>query len=918
MKRFIKRFSWVLPVLTLALLLCVSAFAAEKTVYMNYGSSGDGSAPDNAVGTFSSAFSALGNEDGTIVLCNAWSFNGALILPQLKSNVTIAAQNGGKLILVKNSAVTSGSGEYTLTLDLPVEVSAETLNFYGRFNSITFGENFSVSGGAFYFYGGLNATNGSATHDKVVCTHPYTLTVYAGNFAGFVGGNYRGGSDKGMAALMGSIAAPITVNIHGGEFGKAGEYPFGSNNKEYDAFSLSGMSLLADDATLNITGGTFHSPIYAQGRTGPISSASSIASITTMSDPIYYALDGDVEIRIAGGTFTGGSIGAYYTQAAYTTVMRGNYTLDITGGEFADGTVLDATQVKAYPGENKAATLNLSPNLGTFTPIRFDQINGEAQMYEEPLRIAFVGDSITEGHTSGDIQFNSYSAQFLARCEAEGKEIVLSNFGVSAAGATHYSGHYYKGTTLGYPMLTEECDADYYFVALGTNDYSAGSYGGSELDFITEYTQLVTTLGNAANTKRVFVSSATHRHSDSAQTLNVASVVRPLQERIAKELNAKDAGKYTFVDLYGLTRTAALGGEMLSSDNIHPTAAGYGIMAEAVYGAVFHGVTEPAVPYRRTDVWLSAAGSTDGDGSKENPTSWLSQAMSMLAPGEACTLHVVGNYTYDNGNISLSVAPAKLTIVGEGDGATLALGDLGTFFWLGSDTEVQNLTFSYTKNAPHFYAKYHSVTMDETVAFSPNWSFYAGKSVFADNPDNRVYETPEGASSDNDCTLLLNCRADFVNFMLGNRRTQPAAPLGTYSGNMTADIGANVTVGASGYYYIGVVGHNYNAGNLDVTIENWKDGAPLSEYAGHGSISGVTYVPSKNSGTVTLHTGAGVTGGIVVAGDFDGDGTLTFADALTSIRYMLDGFDPAKTDYFYGESRIMLADVLCLLRRIAK
>ena len=108
---------------------------------------------------------------------------------------------------------------------------------------------------------------------------------------------------------------------------------------------------------------------------------------------------------------------------------------------FADGTVFDATQVKAYVGESKKATITYPENLGIVAK-RFDVENGVEKTYSEPTRVAFIGDSITEGHSSNSPLLYSYPAHYLALELAAGNDVIVSNLGVSASGmlpSTRYS-----------------------------------------------------------------------------------------------------------------------------------------------------------------------------------------------------------------------------------------------------------------------------------------------------------------------------------------------------------------------------------------------------------------------------------------------------------------------------------------------
>ena len=166
----------------------------------------------------------------------------------------------------------------------------------------------------------------------------------------------------------------------------------------------------------------FECDIYTLGAKGPCSARTSKYSPTVHSNRKYYAADGDIGINISGGTFSGG-VWASQNEVSFYQVLRGNYTVAITGGVFADNAVMDATQVKAYAGSENKATLTYADGY-TFDVVRFDNVNGEDKTYDEPLRVAFVGDSITEGPRP-NIHLNSFPAVFASIAKENGKGIIV-------------------------------------------------------------------------------------------------------------------------------------------------------------------------------------------------------------------------------------------------------------------------------------------------------------------------------------------------------------------------------------------------------------------------------------------------------------------------------------------------------------
>ena len=840
--------------------LCVSA-ADGQTVYVADGGIGDGTSAASPLGSMSAALKAVGTNGGEIVVCGAVKVSGTLTIPETSGDLTIRATDGGSLTVAASIYLTKNTNDNVVTLDLPVTFSGSVTHYiYGNYNSVTFGKNFeAITTGnyAVNFYGGyLNgATDG-------ITTLPYDIVVENGTFDVFAGGNYR----ATISDNVGSIAAPISITINGGTFGKEGTYSTDSNNKNYDTFSVSGMSILADDATLTITGGTFHAPIYVQGGIGVVMSQASEKSKTTASDKKYYAIDGDITVNISGGTFGGGAVGAYYTQAAYTQVMRGNYTVNISGSpEFTVKTLFDATQVKAYAGKSEKASITYPKTLKNIEVKRFDVVNGAKKTYEEPLRVAFIGDSITEGYAVDaagvDRLTQSYPANFLKYAEADGREVIVSNYGISAAGLTKSLTRYYNNM-LAWPMVSEETDADYVFFALGTNDGSAaGGTSGALLQFETNLTEMVKQMGDLPSTEKVFVTNAIYRNtSNVVSDIRVSAVIHPIQQRVAEKLAAAEPNKYTFVDLYGLTLSAAADESLFRDNNgkinerLHPTQTGLALMGKSCYEAAFGGVTKPATDYKRTDIYVSARGTIFGAGTKEDPCSSLPVAFDKIPMGSEVTIHIVGTVAL-NGNLFFPLTASKITVVGEGTGATLICG--GDAFKSGTDIKFDNITLQSGKSSgTAIMACFNDFELTETVKTVGTWSFYAGHNVFADvDPATAsAFDTPESVSSANDCTIILN-GGTFVNFLLGNRRFTGGAPFGTYSGNMTAVIGKNVSFTGTPQYRA-INGHNYVTGTVNVTVNSWVAGQTPAEFCPTGSMAnGITYNAANNTGKTTIIMG---------------------------------------------------------------
>lgn len=924
-----KHLLWLCALLLAACGLALSAGAAETRVYVADNGTGDGKSASTPCGSLAAAVDALNGAGGTVVLVGDVTVSVQTTLPEQSGDLTFTAEGGARLVQKQRITFAKNTNDNVITFDLPVYAAASSpVAVFGSFNSITFTEKFTVTkaatGSGFWFYGGVftaEAANGGVNADYIT-ELPYSITVKNGTFDRFSGGNYRSSGH----CLVGAIAAPVSVTVEGGTFGTAGTYDVESNNQQYNGFSVSGQMILADDATLTITGGTFHVPVFLQGRLGLVSVRASRDSKLTASDRKYYSIDGNLKINISGGSFDGGMISAYQQQVSHAQVVRGNFDVTISGKPtFKTGTILDATAVKSYPGSSTKATLTMLAAQSGVTVRRFDRVNGAAQSYTEPLRIVTIGDSITEGY-GGSFATQSYPARIAARLMREGKDTLVGNYGLSSAGMTMgKAARVYYPDTLADRMTRTETGADFYVFAIGTNDGdAAGQSNGSEKWYVDLYTDFIKAVGDNAETSKVFITNAVHRMTPNVATLRNSSIIRPTQKKIADELSASDPGKYTFIDLYALTYERTKKGTFISSDKIHPTVDGYIYMAEKVYDAIFGGVTE-VDGFRLTDVYASDSGTPFGAGTKDDPISYLPNAIDRMATNADVTLHIVGTLTFGGDSVSLPTYMQRLTIVGEGTNAVLNLSKAADVR-LGCPTVFRNLTVNGRGASTAMVCRYFDLDIDKSVTLTGKWDLILGNIVQSDRSKidvktNMKFDSAESVSSDRDCTVRV-LTGTWTRFFCGDRRISNHAPIGTYGGHMTVTVGgaAKITgmtaAATQATLYAAVSGMNYLTGSIDATVDGWDSALALADFAYIGARSdNVPYTPTKNTGSVRLTTAAKT----IRMGDLDGDGAVTVRDALLLVRAAVNGrlTDAQMPHYFYNTS-VTLADVNWLLGRTAQ
>ena len=924
-----KHLLWLCALLLAACGLALSAGAAETRVYVADNGTGDGKSASTPCGSLAAAVDALNGAGGTVVLVGDVTVSVQTTLPEQSGDLTFTAEGGARLVQKQRITFAKNTNDNVITFDLPVYAAASSpVAVFGSFNSITFTEKFTVTkaatGSGFWFYGGVftaEAANGGVNADYIT-ELPYSITVKNGTFDRFSGGNYRSSGH----CLVGAIAAPVSVTVEGGTFGTAGTYDVESNNQQYNGFSVSGQMILADDATLTITGGTFHVPVFLQGRLGLVSVRASRDSKLTASDRKYYSIDGNLKINISGGSFDGGMISAYQQQVSHAQVVRGNFDVTISGKPtFKTGTILDATAVKSYPGSSTKATLTMPAAQSGVTVRRFDRVNGAAQSYTEPLRIVTIGDSITEGY-GGSFATQSYPARIAAWLMREGKDTLVGNYGLSSAGMTMgKAARVYYPDTLADRMTRTETGADFYVFAIGTNDGdAAGQSNGSEKWYVDLYTDFIKAVGDNAETSKVFITNAVHRMTPNVATLRNSSIIRPTQKKIADELSASDPGKYTFIDLYALTYERTKKGTFISSDKIHPTVDGYIYMAEKVYDAIFGGVTE-VDGFRLTDVYASDSGTPFGAGTKDDPISYLPNAIDRMATNADVTLHIVGTLTFGGDSVSLPTYMQRLTIVGEGTNAVLNLSKAADVR-LGCPTVFRNLTVNGRGASTAMVCRYFDLDIDKSVTLTGKWDLILGNIVQSDRSKidvktNMKFDSAESVSSDRDCTVRV-LTGTWTRFFCGDRRISNHAPIGTYGGHMTVTVGgaAKITgmtaAATQATLYAAVSGMNYLTGSIDATVDGWDSALALTDFAYIGSRSDIVpYTPSKNTGSVRLTTAAKT----IRMGDLDGDGVVTVRDALLLVRAAVNGrLTDAQAEHYFHTTAVTLTDVIWLLGRTAQ
>jgi len=208
-----------LMVIAIVPVAVVPASAAEKVVYLAEDGEGDGSTPEKPLGDLLSAFAAIGDSDGTIVLVGELALFGEQKVEPHAGHITITGKYNGKDYEgALYAADTSTSGHWIMGGDVTLENMTVTLAgtwvIRANYHHLTFGEGFISKSDAhpnwpqLYVVGGENNT-GIADIDPSKDVH---LTFKSGIFYEVIGGP-RNGNSFAPGDFTGNCVIEVTNDV---------------------------------------------------------------------------------------------------------------------------------------------------------------------------------------------------------------------------------------------------------------------------------------------------------------------------------------------------------------------------------------------------------------------------------------------------------------------------------------------------------------------------------------------------------------------------------------------------------------------------------------------------------------------------------------------------------------------------------
>ena len=188
--------------------------------------------------------------------------------------------------------------------------------------------------------------------------------------------------------------------------------------------------------------------------------------------------------------------------------------------------------------------------------------------FDRPIRLACVGDSITQG--VGADRGKSWPSQIQALL---GDDWKVGNFGLSGTTLMNSGNKPYQ--KCGKFKGALEFKPDVVVIMLGTNDTKPNNWRHFEKDYEDDYKSLIKAFSSLGSKPRIFLCLPPYIAKDGNWGINNPNTKDqiPVVKGLAKEL------KLGLIDVY----SALEGKDGLIPDKVHPNTAGATAIAEAVY-----------------------------------------------------------------------------------------------------------------------------------------------------------------------------------------------------------------------------------------------------------------------------------------------------------------------------------------------
>ena len=336
--------------------------------------------------------------------------------------------------------------------------------------------------------------------------------------------NYRAGNIYGKEGADHPVA---TLTINGGEFyctngifagGRGTDYYYNTKRASNNASNYTGLGQIFGDVVLNITGGTFHCPVYGGGlgfgdvalATGDSNGSKGGGALKTLKD--MARIYGTTTVNISGGTFKGNIYGGgaianvgYGTSGReskhYSIGNKNAVTMNITGGVVRGkvfGAAMGKTNVEVTQAPDSIGNVFGNVNL----TIKGDTIGGDIYGGAEK---GDVYGSVTANVSGAAVAGNIYGggmgvvdgtpATVKASADVKGNTFVTLGAGTSYVTA---SGSYY----------VDDSSTAHYVYGGGNLASVIGTYTGTPVSAVVSGGNTTVNINNGVGTAQLSVYGA--------------------------------------------------------------------------------------------------------------------------------------------------------------------------------------------------------------------------------------------------------------------------------------------------------------------------------------------------------------------------------------------------------------------------
>ncbi len=515
-------------------------------------------------------------------------------------------------------------------------------------------------------------------------------------------------------------------------------------------------------------------------------------------------------------------------------------TTDTQSGENTTGSVTDGgnTDVDTDDEDSGAA---LDSSIATLTPSD-----------SKKIKIAFIGDSITQGTGTTNQSADGYPGQFSAMLDSS--KYTVGNFGKASAYTLAADSKYNVKTdaSLSYKNTQQYKNSvafapDVVVIMLGVNDMRSLTCDEAKSEFVSALAALALEYKAMESVQRVYIATAIKIPNKIA----IAPIADGLLQELQRE--AAEQAEVAVIDMFSITYEYMNVMMHTTSDRLHPNKPIYNVMANVMYSHLFateYDVPAPAVSESGV-VYLSGGGTGDGS-SAASPTGSIATAVGLLRKNGGVIV-VCGAYSIPY-EMHLPKHDGVITITSRYGGVDYQVSGarlgLAAHFFLYGDFVFEHLEMR-NEAAILISCRYNDVTFGDGIVSTLGAGVSVNPTIIVGHTIDHMGLPSEMVSLEGECNIVVNS-GKWSYISCGNRRSKAEYPVG----NSSKDAVLNVTVNGgeftltSGNNLSCAVAMNGFSGTCNFTVNGGVFHYKLYALGRIGSNN--TKDPSVMSGTVNM------------------------------------------------------------------